>query len=169
MLLQQEPWAKNLSSQAQHAVWPAYFPPYCDAFPCHTSVWLPWPACGGLSAKSAALRRFTGKSPCLTRKILVHPASPGFEDRFLQCMDDIVSLDEQTPQVVRENLALCFKIVSQTGAETGEGFLKNGNLCAYLKKFFSRAPAGPLDSPLAFCYTPNILQECIGFSPVARR
>jgi hypothetical protein len=24
-----------------------------------------------------------GKSPCLTRKILVHPASPGYEYRFL--------------------------------------------------------------------------------------
>ena len=33
-------------------------------FPCRTPVW-------------------QGKSPCLTRKILVHPASPGYEYRFL--------------------------------------------------------------------------------------
>ena len=34
------------------------------------------------TAKSAALRRFMGKSPCLTRKILVHPASPVMNTGF---------------------------------------------------------------------------------------
>ena len=41
-----------------------FFPLYFADFPCNPS---------GLQ----------GKSPCLTRKILVHPASPGYEYRFL--------------------------------------------------------------------------------------
>ena len=40
-------------------------------------------SCGRLSAQTADLRRFTRNVPCLARKILVHPASHGYDYRIL--------------------------------------------------------------------------------------
>ncbi len=64
---------ENLYSQPLDTVWAGLFPPGLRRFP------LP-----GENAAVVALPA-CGKSPCLTKKSLAHPVSPGYEYRFLGC------------------------------------------------------------------------------------